>query len=542
MLSPYGVLAAGPLPDTGAPTNQRPQVSTVGSVPVVNIVAPGSNGISHNKYERFDVPTQGAVLNNSPTAATSTLAGALSGNPNLTTGSARVILNEVTSNQPSSLLGQLEVAGQAARVVVANPNGITCDGCGFINTPQVQLAAARPFFAGDKLRFELGAGRLDVGPLGLKALATRLDFIAGQIATSGPIHSLSEINLIAGGSASVGEGLDTRLNTPVWYTGDPFGPPVQSPPPPAIDIGQSVNAGSVRIVLDSQADRRIRIGAAIRASNDILVASRGEISIEAPLVAGQDIGIASRSGNLLLGAWSDSVSPSPLLDAGRDLQLMSWLVSGNGQYLRAGRDAQIGVEQAGQPGSYYAQADIGRIDAGRDVVLSSSEWNAPFFVGGITSAQDLKAGPLSFSILPGLQSTLGAAEQGDRFDRSALIRATDWGTGPNYVFGRDIAVALGGLNNLGVVTVGRDAVLSNYDASFGARLHTGRNFDLKLCDICSSYYMEAGTGEIVADGDIILRSAPLRLPWGLSCSRFACSVAAMPSLWQRVHSGWVRST
>ena len=212
VLSPYGVLAAEPVADGAAPTNQRPLVTTVGTVPVVNIVPPGSNGISHNKYERFDVPIQGAVLNNSPAAVTSTLAGAITGNPNLTAGAARVILNEVTSNQPSSLLGQLEVAGPAARVVIANPNGITCDGCGFINTPHVQLAAARPFFEADKLRFELGNGRLDVGPLGLKALATRLDLIAGSIATTGPVESRDAVNMIAGGEASVDEDLNTHRN------------------------------------------------------------------------------------------------------------------------------------------------------------------------------------------------------------------------------------------------------------------------------------------------------------------------------------------
>ncbi|WP_196303671.1 two-partner secretion domain-containing protein, partial [Ralstonia solanacearum] len=38
-------------------------------------------------------------------------------------GSARIIVNQVTSTSPSTLQGYLEVAGPRAEVVIANPNG-----------------------------------------------------------------------------------------------------------------------------------------------------------------------------------------------------------------------------------------------------------------------------------------------------------------------------------------------------------------------------------------------------------------------------------
>ena len=71
------------------------------------------------------------MLNNSATDVRSKLAGTIEGNSQLQHGSARIILNEVTGASPSSLLGVTEVAGQAASLVIANPNGITCSGCGF---------------------------------------------------------------------------------------------------------------------------------------------------------------------------------------------------------------------------------------------------------------------------------------------------------------------------------------------------------------------------------------------------------------------------
>ena len=73
---------------------------------------------------------QGQVLNNSATDVRSKLAGTIEGNSQLQHGSARIIPNEVTGASPSSV-GVTEGRGQAASLVIANPNGITCSGCGF---------------------------------------------------------------------------------------------------------------------------------------------------------------------------------------------------------------------------------------------------------------------------------------------------------------------------------------------------------------------------------------------------------------------------
>ena len=57
--------------------------------------------------------------------------------------------NEVTSTNPSNLRGYTEVAGSKADVIIANPNGITCNGCGFINTSRGVLTTGTPVFGGD---------------------------------------------------------------------------------------------------------------------------------------------------------------------------------------------------------------------------------------------------------------------------------------------------------------------------------------------------------------------------------------------------------
>ena len=111
------------------------------NVPIVNIATPSNAGVSKNNFTDFNVGNEGAIMNNSNVIATSKLGGALYANPNLdpTKDEARIILNEVTSTNRSKLYGATEIHGYNAEYILANPNGITCKGCGFINTPRASL-------------------------------------------------------------------------------------------------------------------------------------------------------------------------------------------------------------------------------------------------------------------------------------------------------------------------------------------------------------------------------------------------------------------
>lgn len=145
---PLSALAAGIAAVTGSGTG----VNIQNGVPVVTIATPSGGGLSHNRYTDFNVGKEGAVLNNSLTAGASQLAGQLGANANLQGRNARVILNEVVSANSSQLLGQQEVFGQRADLVLANPNGINCNGCGFINVSQATLAVAKPNVEGGLLK------------------------------------------------------------------------------------------------------------------------------------------------------------------------------------------------------------------------------------------------------------------------------------------------------------------------------------------------------------------------------------------------------
>nr|WP_286203166.1 filamentous hemagglutinin N-terminal domain-containing protein [Rhizobium lusitanum] len=137
---------------TTAPVANQPGVGAApNGVPLIDIVTPNASGLSHNKYDNFNVGTQGLILNNfKGEVGTSNLGGATPGNPNLNSSSpASVILNEVTSGNRSALNGPTEVFGGRADVIIANPNGISCAGCGFINTPHATLTTGIPNIGAD---------------------------------------------------------------------------------------------------------------------------------------------------------------------------------------------------------------------------------------------------------------------------------------------------------------------------------------------------------------------------------------------------------
>ncbi|MHB9799637.1 two-partner secretion domain-containing protein [Pseudomonas sp. MT3] len=140
-------------------------------VPVVNIATPNGAGLSHNRFSDYNVGQNGLILNNATGKTQSTqLGGIIVGNPNLKGGAANKILNEVTGANPSQLRGYTEVAGQAAHVIVANPHGITCNGCGFINTPRATLTTGKPLMDGERLRgYDVDGGEISVEGAGLNA-------------------------------------------------------------------------------------------------------------------------------------------------------------------------------------------------------------------------------------------------------------------------------------------------------------------------------------------------------------------------------------
>ena len=203
--------------DKSAPGNQQPTVLQTGNgLPQVNIQTPSAGGVSRNQYSQFDVAEKGAVLNNARKAAQTQMAGWVQGNPNLARGEAKVILNEVNSANPSRLKGYVEVAGKKADVVIANPSGIQCDGCGVINAGRTTLTTGKAEVENGGLKgYRVKGGKVTVGQKGMdNSQSDYTDIIAEKAEIKGGVWSKKGIKV------TTGKNNVDRTNDSVVYVGD----------------------------------------------------------------------------------------------------------------------------------------------------------------------------------------------------------------------------------------------------------------------------------------------------------------------------------
>jgi len=367
-LSPTGLVFAGPIADASAPTNLKPDVGTTPSgIPIVNIATPNGAGISHNRYQRFDVDPVGLLLNNSKTTVTSALGGSIAGNPNLTNGTASLILNEVVSAIPSQLNGPLAVVGDSAKVIVANPNGVTCNGCGFINTSHVTLTTGTPsyrdalgagtaFDTATALAFQINGGRIEITGQGLAATIDRLDMVAQTLNINAPVGVSGALNLLAGRQT-----VDHQTLTILGV--DPANTKAAIGQDWAIDgsLLGAMNAGSIKVVSTAGGMGVRTDGRLAATAGDLLISASGDVVVR-QATATRDVDVYAQGG----------VTNQEQLAAGRDLWLDAASLDNRGAHVSAGRDGVVmalGLDNSA--GKIQAGAQLAMVMSGVTLDLSA---------------------------------------------------------------------------------------------------------------------------------------------------------------------------
>jgi filamentous hemagglutinin len=433
VLSHASPVRADAVVDLAAPASQQAVVSRVSDVPVVGITTPDAAGISHNRWTTFDVSRHGLVFNNSTSPASSVLAGPLPTNAALNGSAARVILNEVSGSQRSLLRGSMEIAGQAARLVISNPNGITCDGCGFINTPHVQLSTGRIERLNEALSFDVTGGRIDIGAGGLSALATRLDLIAHALRSTGPIATDSTLNVIAGRTRVVADTLalgNADAQLPEDF--EAF----------SIDIGQSVSAASIQLIAVG-GELGVRSTARMIALDDVVIATRGHVELSGDLTAGRDIALYN------IGAFQSVLRGT--LTAGLDVTLLATgLTLADSGRLVAGGDIGLGFF-GDNSDRWSAFRNDGLIDAGAALTFAGPAigLNTGVILAGasIDAASGSARARAGDAGLPGSHAERAAEADDVTLANSGVIHA-----------GSDLFLNL--IDNSGDISAGRDVFLS----------------------------------------------------------------------------------
>ncbi|MFK8258182.1 filamentous hemagglutinin N-terminal domain-containing protein [Erwinia sp. AnSW2-5] len=348
-----------------------------GTVPIINIATPNAAGISHNQYAEFNVGKTGAVLNNATEAGNSQLAGALTANPHLNDQGAALIINEVTSSSASELQGKLEVFGHSAGVMIANPNGIRCDGCGAINSPALTLTTGKPQFLaqGELQALEVRQGTVSVGPGGLDGSGQDyVDIISRATELNGKItaHNLAltqgvnRVDYPAGGvTALAASGSAPQLAIDTKALGGMYADKIRLL---ATENGVGVNLSNLTthqqsITLTSSGQLQL---SNISAKTDLNVSGRGiTLSPGSSLTSGADITLAA-----------DQVTNSGTVVAAKDLRLFSDRVSntGKGAQLRAGGGMWIQKNAAGERASLVENRSA-NISSGGDLVIRAVQLN-----------------------------------------------------------------------------------------------------------------------------------------------------------------------
>jgi filamentous hemagglutinin family protein len=328
--------AQGIVPDGGSATS----VSTAASGKQTVRIAPAAGGISHNTYTQFNVGKRGADLINNGV-------------------NARLILNEVTSTNPSLLQGAIAIVGPRAHFILANPNGITVDGGSFVNTGNVALSTGRVSFKdfdpGDgstqrNVVLTTNAGRIDIGAQGLSGAFNTLELIAKNIRVGGAVTSTASTGrtrLVAGDSVvefnSAIDGFDAV--TP-WTQHQSLGG--AAPGTLAVDITAlgSLSAGRVEIlVADTGAGVR-HAGSALASFGDFSLSSTGDIEIAGgSLRAARDVVIEGSALRV------HSAASAPRITADGNVELRVGQASLESGTLTAGASGQTGSVVVGIAGT-----------------------------------------------------------------------------------------------------------------------------------------------------------------------------------------------
>jgi len=336
---------------TLTPTGTTQLDKAANGVPVVNIAPPNAAGISHNKYQDYNVGKEGLILNNATGQANQTqLGGLIHNNPNLTAGrEAAGIINEVTGTNRSQLQGYTEVAGKAANVIVANPYGIACNGCGFINTPNATLTTGKPVLdaSGRLQSLDVSKGSILIEGQGLDgSQSDAVSIIARATDVNAQLHAKS-LTVVAGANRVAADG----SISPIPGEGDA--------PKVAVDTGALGGMYANRIhLVSSEKGVGVNLGNLNARDGDISLDANGKLTLKNSLASGaitakgESLALSGdhkAGGNITLNSQSDLALQEGSLNSDRDLVLnASGTLSHSKAKLTAGRDVSFTAQQISQ--------------------------------------------------------------------------------------------------------------------------------------------------------------------------------------------------
>src|SRR5579863_219748 len=505
---PIAALAQiAPTPGTATQVIQTPN-----GLPQVDIAAPSGAGVSVNTYNQFDVQRNGAILNNSPTLVQTQQAGYINGNPNFAAGqSARIIVNQVNSTRPSQLRGYVEVAGNRAQVVLANPAGIVVDGGGFINTSRATLTTGQPYYGADGslAGFNVNRGLITVQGAGFNAAnVDQVDLISRAVQANAAIYA-KNLNVVTGVNQV---NHDTLSTTAIQG--------VDAAPGVSIDVSQLGGMYADRIVLVGT-ERGVGVSSA-----GVLAAQAGDLTLQSN---GQLVlsGKTNASGNLHLAA-QDGIQNSGTTYGAQDVSVAKSGALQNTGTLAAQRNLDVTAASVASSGTLGAGVNAdGSVGTSGDLnVTAAAQLNA--------TGQNVAGGALSFT---GAGIDLTGAQTAANGDVALRAQGALTNQGGTLVTNGALTVNAGDiLNRQGTIKSGGALTISgtSLDNTAGRIVSLGSDDGDNLSITTSEHLTNAaGTtargvrgGVIAGDGNVMVQAGSLANHGVLSAQRTLSATVA----------------
>ncbi|MDH0093470.1 hemagglutinin repeat-containing protein [Achromobacter mucicolens] len=445
---------------------QKPIVGVTNGVPVVNIAPPSAGGVSNNRYTQFNVGPSGVVLNNSGGASQTQLAGQVAGNVMLGNQRATTILNQVTAPNPSQLMGTLEVAGNRANVIVANPAGITCNGCGFLNADRATLTTGRPQVGPDgNIALEVAGGKLRVEGQGLNGTAaSQVDLIARTLEINAGVWA-DRLNVTAGaarvdyatGNATAGSGegpapvvaLDTAALGGMYANSIRL---IGTEAGVGVNVGGDLVALTGDLEVSASGDVRIAPSAAVQAARDLRLASGRDVAVGGAAQAAGNVALAAGRNAAITGAVGAGGSVD--VNAAGDVSVAAQgaLQTQGALRVAAGQDLSMG-------GSLLMGGQDVRVESGRNARIGSDIPPGGMPPGGEAGAGSSGSGGSGSGSGSGSGPAAGGSNAGTGGAPGAAAGAAQAGTNSSGLVTATGAIAL---------KAGRDMVLPGQVTAAGA--------------------------------------------------------------------------
>ena len=328
----------------------------------IGVAPKDKGGKSHNSYRDFNVGRAGIELDNRSVGA-------------------GLIVNEVTSTNRSRIEGRVEVLGDRADVVIANPNGVTVDGGSFVNTGRAALVAGRSKdgAAPGAATFSVTDADVTVAAGGLRARIDALSLVAGALRIDGDIA-------LEGGALSLRAGTgEARIADPLafdWLVHEPDGGAGRI----TIARGAMLSGGSIDMIATGEGAGVNALGSGLATSGGYTITSDGRVVIEGDHEARKTL-VATGADVEVAGDLSSREEAVQLASTG-DLAVKGGRLSGAGRgYVSFGTDAAVSLRAGGaltvRETDIATGSDDVSLDARGSISISGGMWRGAADIGAI---------------------------------------------------------------------------------------------------------------------------------------------------------------